>query len=137
MTNASTETSEPMIYALPDEPNGPVWDKFGKRWTPADVDGWWISDATGGQCTWARVLQGYGPLTSAPPWKPEVGGTVETEEQYAALPEGSVVCIDHSSAVHVKATGGIWYIAGSTSKDGSRKISCSTPRTILRVGWSL
>ena len=128
--------SEPTTYALPDEPNGPVWDKFGKRWTPADVDGWWISDATGGQCTWARVLQGYGPLTSAPPWEPEVGGTVETEAQYAALPEGSVVSRDLCGQVFRKFDDGRWAeSAASTSYDS--RVMASESRTILRVGWSL
>ena len=134
--------SEPTTYALPAEPDGPVWDRNGDKWERTGdvvfVHGrkWaeWQHVVTGRTGMWAAPLM-RGPVTSTPPWKPEVGGIVETEDQYAALPEGSVVCIDHSRAVHVKATGGIWYIAGSTSEYGSRKISCSTPRTILRVGW--
>ena len=135
-------TKTTTTYALPPEPDGPVWDRNGDRWERTGdavyVHGreWaeWQHVATGRTGTWAAPLM-RGPVTSTPPWKPEVGGTVETEEQYAALPEGSVVCIDHSSAVHVKATGGIWYIAGSTSEYGNREISDSMPRTILRVGW--
>ena len=58
--------SERVTYTLPPEPDGPVWDKDGKRWTPTDIDRWWRRDVTGVQCTWARVLEGYGPLTSVP-----------------------------------------------------------------------
>ena len=58
--------SEPTTYALPAEPEGPVWDKDGRRWTPTDVTGWWLCDVTGVQCTWARLLKGYGPLTTTP-----------------------------------------------------------------------
>ena len=116
--------SEPTTYALPDEPEGPVWDSFGKRWTPTDVDGWWLRDVTGVQCTWARVLEGYGPLTSTPPWKPEVGEIVETEEQYAALPPGSVVATNYLPPKTLDYSGNVSGLAGM-------------PRTILRVGWSL
>ena len=59
-------TKTTMTYVLPAEPEGPVWDSHGKRWTPTDVDGWWLRDVTGVQCTWARLLEGYGPLTDAP-----------------------------------------------------------------------
>ena len=114
--------NEPTTYALPDEPEGPVWDRLGKRWTPTDLDGWWLRDVTGAQCTWARVLEGYGPLTSVPPWKPEVGDTVETEEQYAALPEGSIVAADDCPPKTMNSSGNVSGLAG-------------TPRTILRVGW--
>ena len=142
MTNASTGTSEPTTYALPDEPEGPVWDQHGDKWErTGDVvyahgREWaeWQHVVTGRTGMWAAPLM-RGPVTSTPPWKPVVGGIVETEEQYAALPEGSVVCIDRSIAVHVKAANGIWYIADSTSKYGSREISAARPRTILRVGW--
>ena len=127
--------SEPTIYALPAEPKGPVWDKFGKRWTPTDVDGWWIRDVTGVQCTWARVLEGYGPLTSTPPWKPEVGGIVETEAQYIAMPEGSVV-EDPSGNVYWLTHEGPWLKTGSSNMSGCAELA-GTPRTILRVGWSL
>ena len=122
--------NEPTTYALPDEPNGPVWDKFGKRWTPADVDGWWISDATGGRCTWARVLQGYGPLTSTPPWKPEVGGIVETREQYEAMPLGSIVACDQNEAWWLDVFG-VW----NSSFAKTNLAAPSTGATILRVGW--
>ena len=125
--------SAPTTYALPDEPEGPVWDSFGKRWTPTDVDGWWLRDVTGVQCTWARVLEGYGPLTSTPPWKPEVGGTVETEEQYAAMPPGSIV---ESSSGHIyrRTHAGEWLMTGSSITQICADLA-GTPRTILRVGW--
>lgn len=60
-------TKTTTTYALPPEPDGPVWDRDRKRWTPTDVDGWWLRDVTGVQCTWARVLEGYGPLTNTEP----------------------------------------------------------------------
>ena len=62
-------TKTTTIYALPPEPEpgGPVWDSHGKRWTPTAFDGWWLRDVTGVQCTWARLLEGYGPLTNTEP----------------------------------------------------------------------
>ena len=128
--------SEPTIYALPDEPEGPVWDSHGKRWTPTDVDGWWIRDVTGVQCTWARVLEGYGPLTSTPPWKPEVGGTVETVEQYAAMPDGSIVS-GSSTYPYVRGSrsdGDYWFGIGCDDKFSNLYMAYLS-RTILRVGW--
>ena len=136
MTNASTGTSEPMTYALPAEPEGPVWDSHGRRWTPAAVDGLWIRYETGVLCTWARLLEGYGPLTTTPPWEPEVGGIVETVEQYEAMPEGSVVSRDLCGPVFRKFDDGRWAeSAASTSYDS--RVMASESRTILRVGWSL
>ena len=124
--------SEPTIYALPDEPEGPVWDGEGKRWTPTDSDGWWLRDATGVQCTWAHVLEIYGPLTTVPPWKPEVGGTVETEEQYAAMPAGSIVA--SPSYAYRRTYEGEW-LATSLSVKYSEEELADIPRTILRMGW--
>ena len=122
--------SEPTIYALPDEPEGPVWDSHGKRWTPTDVDGWWIRDVTGTQCSWARLLEGCGPLTSTPPWKPEVGGTVETAEQYEAMPLGSIVACDQNEAWWLDVFG-VW----NSSFAKTNLAAPSTGATILRVGW--
>ena len=126
--------SEPTTYALPDEPEGPVWDSLGKRWTPTDVDGWWIRDVTGGQCTWAYVLEVYGPLTSTPPWEPEVGGTVETEEQYAAMPVGSIIA--SSSYAFQRTYAGEWLATGLRVAYSDEELA-GISRTILRVGWSL
>ena len=122
--------SEPTTYALPDEPEGPVWDSFGKRWTPTDVDGWWLHDVTGVPCTWARLLEGYGPLTTVPPWKPEVGGIVETEAQYAAMPLGSIVACDQNEAWWLDVFG-VW----NSSFAKTNLAAPSTGATILRVGW--
>ena len=128
--------SEPTIYALPDEPAGPVWDRDGERWErDTDLKEW---DLVAGYIshTWPILLAKYGPLTSIPPWTPEVGGTVETEEQYAALPEGSVVSRDLCGPVFRKFGDGRWAeSAASTSYDS--RVMASESRTILRVGWSL
>ena len=134
-----TSKSEPTTYALPDEPEGPVWDKYGERWTPTDIDGWWQRDVTGVRCSWARVLEGYGPLTSTPPWKPEVGGTVETIEQYAAMPLGSIVVGgSHGDVPWLLRfdTGGDYWCSGGHEATRHRQMA-PVPRTILRVGWSL
>ena len=124
--------SEPTIYALPDEPEGPVWDRDGKRWMPTDIDGWWLCNVNGIQSTWARLLEGCGPLTSTPPWTPEVGGTVETEEQYAAMPLGSIVACDQNEAWWLDVFG-VW----NSSFAKTNLAAPSTGATILRVGWSL
>ena len=126
-------TKTTTTYTLPPEPDGPVWDSHGKRWTPTDIDGWWLRDVTGVQCTWARVLEGYGPLTSTPPWKPEVGGIVKTEEQYAAMPEGSVVVKDGTVPTYYKRRDGLWCATWQTDRFADMKMA-GTSRTILRVG---
>ena len=135
--------SEPTIYALPDEPEGPVWDRNGDKWEHTGdvvyVQGreWaeWRHVASGNVGTWPAPLM-RGPVTSTPPWTPEVGGTVETEEQYAALPEGSVVSRDLCGPVFRKFGDGRWAeSAASTSYDS--RVMASESRTILRVGWSL
>ena len=123
-------TKTTTTYALPPEPEGPVWDQHGKRWTLTDVDGWWIQDVTGVQCRWAHVLEGYGPLTSTPPWKPEVGGTVETAEQYEAMPLGSIVACDQNEAWWLDVFG-VW----NSSFAKTNLAAPSTGATILRVGW--
>ena len=126
--------SEPTIWKMPAEPKGPVWDKDGKRWTPTDIDRWWLRDVTGVQCTWARVLDDYGPLTSVPLWKPEVGGIVKTEEQYAAMPVGSIVV--SPSYVYRRTYAGEWLPTGLSVAYSDEELA-GMSRTILRVGWSL
>ncbi len=123
--------SEPTTYALPAEPEGPVWDSHGRRWTPTALDGWWLRDVTGVQCTWARLLEGYGPLTTTPPWKPEVGGVCKTEDQYAALPEGSIVARANVGPF-IKLDAGLWHGESGPWTDVNMAALTSS---VLRVGW--
>lgn len=115
--------SEPKTYTMPDEPHGPLWDKDGGRWDIGPAHGMWCGP-DGLRLIWADVLRNHGPLTTAPPWKPEIGGIVETLEQFRALPEGSIIAADHSVP---------------TVRNSSPDVSgyMIRPRTILRVGWSL
>lgn len=127
--------SEPTIYVLPDEPEGPVWDKYGERWDISPAYGLWCGP-DGLRLIWADVLRNHGPLTATPPWKPEAGDIVETEEQYAALPEGSIVA---SSSANPYVRGGrsdgdYWFGIGCDDKF-SNLYMARTSRTILRVGW--
>ena len=124
-------TKTTTTYALPDEPEGPVRDIFGKLWTPTDVDGLWIHDATGVPCTWARLLEGYGPLTTTPPWKPEVGGVCKTAEQYAAMPEGSIVARANDGPF-IKRDDGLWHGESGPWTDVNM---AALPSPVLRVGW--
>ena len=129
--------SEPTTYALPDEPKGPVRDKDGKRWDYSPVSGLW-KNADSAARGWARLLDSEGPLTSTPPWKPVVGGIVETEEQYAAMPEGSIV-FSASTNPYVRGSrsdGDYWLGIGCDDKF-SHLYMARISRTILRVGWSL
>ena len=127
--------SEPTTYALPDEPEGPVWDFYGERWDKSPAHGLWCGPDVK-RCHWGDMLWFHGPLTSAPPWEPEVGGIVETVEQYEAMPEGSVVSRDLCGPVFRKFDDGRWAeSAASTSYDS--RVMASESRTILRVGWSL
>ena len=130
--------SEPTTYALPDEPEGPVWDQHGDKWErTGDVvyahgREWaeWQHIESGRTGMWAAPLM-RGPVTSTPPWKPEVGGTVETLEQFRALPEGSVVA--SPSYVYRRTYEGEWLATG-LSVEYSEEELAGIPRTILRVG---
>ena len=133
--------SEPTTYALPDEPEGPVWDRNGDKWERTGemlhVHGreWaeWRHVASGDVGTWPAPLM-RGPVTSAPPWQPEVGGVCETVEQYEAMPEGSVVAMP--SHAYRRTYAGRWLATGlSVTYSGEELAGIS--RTILRVGWSL
>ena len=128
--------SEPTTYALPDEPEGPVWDKDGERWERDTRLGGWDLVAGYLSRTWPILLTNYGPLTSTPPWKPEVGGIVETIEQYAALPVGSIVSRS-STNPYVRGSrsdGDYWFGIGCDDKFGHLYMA-RISRTILRVGW--
>ena len=133
--------SEPTIYALPDEPEGPVWDRNGDKWERTGemlhVHGreWaeWRHVASGDLGTWPAPLM-RGPVTSIPPWTPEVGGAVETEEQYAAMPEGSIVA--SPSYVYRRTYEGEWLPTGLSVTYSDEELA-GISRTILRVGWSL
>ena len=127
--------SEPTTYALPAEPEGPVWDSSGDRWDTGPSQ-WLRYGPHGTPSTWASLLSHRGPLTSTPPWTPEVGGIVETEAQYAAMPEGSVVVKDGTVPTYYKRPDGLWCATWQTDRFTSLKM-VGTPRTILRVGWSL
>ena len=131
--------SEPII--LPPEPEGPVWDRNGDKWERTGemlhVHGreWaeWRHVASGNVGTWPAPLM-RGPVTSAPPWKPEVGGVCETEEQYAAMPEGSIVA-RANDAPFIKRGDGLWRT--ETSGPWTDKNMAALPSPVLRVGWSL
>ena len=138
--------NEPTTYALPDEPEGPVWDKKGDKWErTGDVvyahgREWaeWQHVESGRTGMWAAPLM-RGPVTSAPPWKPEVGGIVETEAQYAAMPLGSIVVGGSHGDVpwllRFDTGRDYWYSVGHEAT--RHRQMAPVPRTILRVGWSL
>ena len=127
--------SEPTTYAMPDEPEGPVWDRNGDRWDTGPLQ-WLRYGPHGIQSTWGALLSCRGPLTSTPPWKPVVGGTVETEEQYAALPEGSIVASSFTNPYvrDSRSDGDYWFGIGCDDKF-SNLYMARISRTILRVGW--
>ena len=115
----------------PPEPAGPVWDQDGGKWERCGHScGRWRSTWT--SCRrWKEVCQCSLRLTTAPPWKPEVGGTVETKGQYAALPEGSIVARDRSEAWWLDAFG-VWNSSFAETRFAAPP---SDGATILRVGW--
>ena len=135
--------SEPTTYALPPEPEGPVWDRNEDKWERTGemlhVHGreWaeWRHVASGDMGTWPAPLM-RGPVTSTPPWKPEVGGVCETHDQYEAMPDGSVAGADGAIPVYYKRADGLWCATGQTDRFADMKMA-GTSRTILRVGWSL
>ena len=76
------------------------------------------------------------PTTYALPDEPEVGGIVETEEQYAAMPDGSIVS-GSSTNPYVRGSrseGDYWFGIGCDDKF-SNLYMAGFSRTILRVGW--
>lgn len=131
--------SEPIV--LPPEPDGPVWDRYGNRWDRGAIDLWDQEGSVSGDVTfeweWWELFSRAPLFTTKPepPWTPEVGGTVETEAQYAAMPLGSVVAEDCGfSDVLRKLSSGNWIEIGFPTRYTSEDMA-GTPRTILRVGW--
>ena len=136
-------TKTTTTYALPPEPDGPVWDRNGDKWERTgemlSVHGreWaeWRHVASGNVGTWPAPLM-RGPVTSTPPWKPEVGGVCETAEQYAAMPKGSIVARSFTDP-YVRGSRpeeDYWFGIGCDDKF-SNLYMASFSRTILRVGW--
>ena len=132
--------SEPII--LPPEPDGPVWDRFGNRWDRGAIDLWDQEGSVSGDDTfeweWWELFSRAPLFTTKPepPWTPEVGGTVETEAQYAAMPRGSIVASSFTGP-YVRgggSNGDYWFGIGCDDKF-SNLYMASFSRTILRVGW--
>lgn len=128
----------PTTYAMPEEPEGPLWDKTGVKWVTT-WGGWTMSpDYSTSPVTWRDLLHRHGPLATVPPWKPEVGGVCETREQYEAMPLGSVVAAGIPYALPVTVTkcdGRREWVAVASEALSDRHMA-GTPCTILRVGWS-
>ena len=122
------------LIQLPPEPDGPVWDRDGERWDLSPSFLVWCGSGNLRR-NWFDLLWRHGPLSLTPPWKPEVGDIVETREQYEAMPAGSVV-EDPSGNVYWLTHEGPWLKTGSSNMSGCAELA-GTPRTILRVGWSL
>ena len=59
-------TKTTTTYALPPEPDGPVWDKGGGRWDISPVQGLWCGPG-GLRRTWIDLLRDHGPLTNTEP----------------------------------------------------------------------
>ena len=58
-------TKTTTTYALPPEPDGPVWDEDGNKW---ERDGdYWRSGAYYGGREWSALLRDHGPLTNTEP----------------------------------------------------------------------
>lgn len=118
----------------PPEPAGPVWDQDGVKWERREIGLW--RGPRDLQWAWRSLCANSRKITSTPPWKPEVGGIVETEEQYAALPEGSIVSSSSANPYlrGGRSDGGYWFGIGCDDKF-SNLYMARTSRTILRVGW--
>ena len=59
-------TKTTMTYAIPPEPDGPVWDKDGGRWDISPVHGLWCGPGYPRR-TWGKLLWHHGPLTNTEP----------------------------------------------------------------------
>lgn len=88
----ANEKDEKMVeYKLPDEPDGPLWDKAGSKWVRVKENMWYggIQDM---YRVWGDVVHYAGPLTTTPPTPPiKEGDTGLTAEQVWNLPKGSVI----------------------------------------------
>ena len=84
-------------YRMPDEPDGPVWDRYKDPWVKSYVHfGKWVPGTApyavvdeGIPATWDDLLCDLGPLTTTPPIKE--GDTGLTAEQVWDLPKGTVI----------------------------------------------
>ena len=126
----------------PPEPDGPIWDRYGNRWDRGDSGLWDQEGSVSGDDTfeweWWELFSRAPLFTTKPEplWEPEVGGVVETREQYAAMPEGSVVVKDGTVPTYYKRPDGLWCATWQTDRFADMKMA-GTSRAILRVGWSL
>lgn len=71
---------------------GSLWDANGYRWEKTTAAGHWTSRVYG-ECTWAAILGGSGPVTDIPRVKV---GDVITAEHVMRLPRQSVVWPEHA-----------------------------------------
>ena len=123
MSNVIWERDE-----YPAEPAGPVWDQDGDKWERRERGLWRGPHDL--QWTWHILCANSRKLTTVPPWEPVVGGIVETVEQYAAMPEGSIVAGDQNEAWWLDVFG-VW----NSSFAKTNLAAPGTGATILRVGW--
>ena len=115
-------------FELPTEPDGPVWDKHGDKWTRTENDGWVFEGCVYRQ--WGELLTGYGPISTEP--KLGVGDLPKTFKEYESLPNGTIVA-DNFELPWTKG-GDVWRRAGDRDAADSQFLA-GVPRMILRLGW--
>ena len=112
-------------YELPEQPEGPLWDRDGDKWTRLEDTAEWMWEKEELVKNWGDLIIAYGPLTDTQPLK--VGDTV-TVDGATDLPPGSIVAQKGCYPV-VRTRSGDW--RGLT--DGVQWND--SPYTILRIGW--
>lgn len=82
---------DPTTFVFPPQPDGPVWDRKGRKWEKKGS--WWYPDNGHIGCPWSNVLAAYGPLTTTPPDKTtwHVGNKINTPEEADTLPGKTII----------------------------------------------
>lgn len=122
-----------MIYNIPKEPAGPVWDCDGVQWVNQSL--FWSTGNRGiARRSWKDLVRYFCPLTDAPPIK--VGAQI-TAEQALGLPEESVVwpegVVDVRHAL-TKYTGFLVCCGYSAGLEDKLREHLGDLFTVLRIG---
>lgn len=89
--------SDPTTFAIPPEPEGPIWDKHGSEWWRQG--NMWRKDGALTEYMWSTLINNFGPLTSTPPDKPtwNVGDTISQGDDLRVLPTGAILESEHKT----------------------------------------
>lgn len=126
------------VYALPVEPQGPLWDNEGDKWMRSKENMWYGGNQDMYR-SWGDIVHYSGPLTTTPPTPLiKVGDTGLTAEQVWGLPKGTVIWPERAGVPEPwlrLADGCGWESLSDEAFDaGSLQCVCGDGFTVLRLG---